>query len=90
MASTEHLTVGGSSMEVYVDAPKAKGPHPGVVVTHHRGALDAFTKKFVEDLAAAFGNAAVGATRAVTDAGCRWSPGSAIAIAPPPGARGGQ
>lgn len=53
MAMTEHVTVGGSSMELYVDEPKRTGPHPGVVVTHHRGALDAFTRKFVEDLAAA-------------------------------------
>ncbi len=53
MAHTEHLTVGGSSMPVYVDAPASPGPHPGVVVTHHRGALDDFTRKFVEDLAAA-------------------------------------
>ena len=53
MASTEHLSVGGSTMEVYADAPAGAGPHPGVVVTHHRGALDAFTRKFVEDLAAA-------------------------------------
>lgn len=53
MAQTETLTVGGSAMPVYVDAPAAPGPHPGVVVTHHRGALDDFTRKFVEDLAAA-------------------------------------
>ena len=53
MAQTETLTVGGSAMPVYVDAPVASGPHPGVVVTHHRGALDDFTRKFVEDLAAA-------------------------------------
>ena len=51
MAHSEHLTVGGSAMEVYVDAPAAPGPHPGVVVTHHRGALDDFTRKFVEGLA---------------------------------------
>ena len=53
MAQTETLTVGGSAMPVYVDAPAAPGPHPGVVVTHHRGALDDFTRKFVEDLASA-------------------------------------
>ena len=53
MASMEALSVGGSTMDVYVDAPAGAGPHPGVVVTHHRGALDAFTRKFVEDLAAA-------------------------------------
>ena len=53
MAQTVNLTVGGSSMPVYVDAPAAPGPHPGVAVTHHRGALDDFTRKFVEGLAAA-------------------------------------
>ncbi len=53
MAQTEHLTVGGSAMPVYVDGPGVPGPHPGVVVTHHRGGLDEFTRKFVEDLAAA-------------------------------------
>jgi carboxymethylenebutenolidase len=53
MARTETLTIGGSPMEVYVDQPSGTGPHPGIVVTHHRGALDAFTRKFVEDLAAA-------------------------------------
>jgi carboxymethylenebutenolidase len=53
MARTETLTVAGSAMEVYVDEPAGAGPHPAMVVAHHRGALDAFTKKFVEDLAAA-------------------------------------
>ena len=52
MASMESLRVDGSAMDVYVDAPAGAGPHPGIVVTHHRGALDAFTRKFVEDLAA--------------------------------------
>ena len=53
MARTETLTVAGNAMEVYVDEPAGAGPHPAMVVAHHRGALDAFTKKFVEDLAAA-------------------------------------
>ena len=53
MARTETLTVAGNAMDVYVDEPAGAGPHPAMVVAHHRGALDAFTKKFVEDLAAA-------------------------------------
>ena len=53
MAGTQTLTVAGEAMEVYVDKPAGAGPHPAMVVAHHRGALDAFTKKFVEDLAAA-------------------------------------
>ena len=51
MARSERLTVGGSEMELYVDEPAGAGPHPAVLVAHHRGALDAFTRKFVEDLA---------------------------------------
>ena len=53
MARTETLTVAGGAMEVYVDEPAGTGPHPAMVVAHHRGAIDAFTKKFVEDLATA-------------------------------------
>ncbi len=53
MARTETLTVAGGTMEVYVDEPAGAGPHPAMVVAHHRGAIDAFTRKFVEDLAAA-------------------------------------
>ena len=53
MAGTQTLTVAGEAMEVYVDKPAGAGPHPAMVVAHHRGALDAFTKYFVEDLAAA-------------------------------------
>lgn len=53
MAHTERVEAGGGTMALYVDMPSGPGPHPGVVVAHHRGALDAFTRKFVEDLAAA-------------------------------------
>ncbi len=53
MARTETLTVSGGAMAVYVDEPAGAGPHPAMVVAHHRGAIDAFTRKFVEDLAAA-------------------------------------
>jgi dienelactone hydrolase len=45
MARTEILTVAGNAMEVYVDEPAGAGPHPAMVVAHHRGALDAFTRK---------------------------------------------
>jgi electron transfer flavoprotein alpha subunit len=45
-----------------------------VIVSGGRGLKTAENFKLVEDLAAAFGNAAVGATRAVTDDG--WRPSS--------------
>ena len=45
-----------------------------VIVSGGRGLREATNFKLVEDLAAAFGNAAVGATRAVTDDG--WRPHS--------------
>ncbi len=45
-----------------------------VIVSGGRGLRAAENFKLVEDLAAAFGNAAVGATRAVTDDGWRPPP----------------
>jgi electron transfer flavoprotein alpha subunit len=42
-----------------------------VIIAGGRGLKEAANFTLVEDLAAAFGNAAVGATRAVTDDGCR-------------------
>jgi electron transfer flavoprotein alpha subunit len=45
-----------------------------VIISGGRGLREAANFKLVEDLAAAFGNAAVGATRAVTDEG--WRPHS--------------
>ena len=45
-----------------------------VIISGGRGLKEAANFKLVEDLAAAFGNAAVGATRAVTDEG--WRPHS--------------
>jgi electron transfer flavoprotein alpha subunit len=58
------LTAGGGAKLDLGEAP--------VVVSGGRGLRDADNFKLVEDLAAAFGNAAVGATRAVTDDG--WRP----------------
>lgn len=52
MARIETITVDGSPMKICIDEPAGAGPHPAMVVTHHRGALDEFTYKFVEDLAA--------------------------------------
>ena len=53
MSRTETLTVDNTPMDVCVDLPSGAGPHPAMVVACHRGGLDAFTQKFVEDLAAA-------------------------------------
>ena len=58
------LTTGGGAKVDLGEAP--------VIVSGGRGLRAAENFKLVEDLAAAFGNAAVGATRAVTDDG--WRP----------------
>lgn len=60
---TETITGGGAKLDLG-DAP--------VIISGGRGLKSAENFKLVEDLAAAFGNAAVGATRAVTDDG--WRP----------------
>lgn len=52
MARTETVTVDGGTMDVFVEEPAGPGPHPALVVAHHRGALDSFTTRFVQDLAA--------------------------------------
>lgn len=62
---TELIEGGGGKLDL-ADAP--------VVIAGGRGLKAAENFKLVEDLAAAFGNAAVGATRAVTDDG--WRPHS--------------
>ncbi len=63
---TTGLTTGNSTKLDLGDAP--------IIVTGGRGLKAAENFKLVEDLADAFGNAAVGATRAVTDDG--WRPHS--------------
>ncbi|HMI57199.1 MAG TPA: electron transfer flavoprotein subunit alpha/FixB family protein [Gemmatimonadaceae bacterium] len=62
----KEMIVGGGAKLDIGDAP--------VIVSGGRGLKSAENFKLVEDLAAAFGNAAVGATRAVTDDG--WRPHS--------------
>ena len=59
---TELRTCGGAKLDV-AEAP--------IVVSGGRGLKEPANFKLVEDLAAAFGNAAVGASRAVVDAGWR-------------------
>jgi len=61
----EMIAGGGAKLDIG-DAP--------VIVSGGRGLKSAENFRLVEDLAAAFGNAAVGATRAVTDDG--WRPHS--------------
>ncbi len=62
---TETVAGGGAKLDL--------GEAP-VIISGGRGLKEAANFKLVEDLAAAFGNAAVGATRAVTDEG--WRPHS--------------
>lgn len=67
-----------SSVRVKVTATEVSGGakldlgEAPVIISGGRGLKEAANFKLVEDLAAAFGNAAVGATRAVTDDG--WRP----------------
>lgn len=41
---TAHIDIHGHAMDVLVDAPAGKGPHPAVLLMFHRGGFDAFTK----------------------------------------------
>ena len=50
-ARWEKLTVNGVDMDLFVDEPSTPGPHPAIVVAHHRAGNDAATTKFVQDLA---------------------------------------
>jgi len=50
-ARWESLNVDGSSMSVFIDEPATPGPHPAIVVAHHRAGNDVATTKFVQDLA---------------------------------------
>ena len=48
MAKTETITVGGSSMEVYLDGPSDTKARPAIVLMYHRDGLDDFTKLVVK------------------------------------------
>ena len=45
------LEVGGGVMPVLVAAPEGEGPHPAVLVAHHRGGIDEFTRHVAARLA---------------------------------------
>ncbi|MBM3487203.1 MAG: hypothetical protein FJX67_11330 [Alphaproteobacteria bacterium] len=48
---TTRVNVGGSPMEILIAAPAAAGPHPALIVAHHRGGVDEFTRGFVAAMA---------------------------------------
>lgn len=50
-ASEVTLPVGGSTMPVFVAAPDGDGPHPAVLVAHHRSGVDEFTRHVCERMA---------------------------------------
>jgi carboxymethylenebutenolidase len=45
------VQVGGSAMSITVAEPAGAGPHPGIVVIHHREGVDEFTRAVAERLA---------------------------------------
>jgi carboxymethylenebutenolidase len=53
VASIVKIRVGDSTMDVYLGAPVREAEGPAIVLMHHRGGIDAFTKNVVERLAGA-------------------------------------
>ena len=53
MGEMVQVAVGGGSMNVYMAEPVGAGPHPAILLTFHRGGLDEFTCKYINDLATA-------------------------------------
>ena len=53
MGRFETLTAKGQPMKVYIDEPAGPGPHPGVIVAHHRWGVDEVTQDNVHRLARA-------------------------------------
>jgi carboxymethylenebutenolidase len=51
MTSRITVDLGGGAMTVLLAVPKAEGPHPAVVVSHHRDGLDEFTEQVARRLA---------------------------------------
>lgn len=47
----EQLAVDGGTMNVYLGEPGGAGPHPAILLTFHRGGIDEFTRKYIDDLA---------------------------------------
>ena len=45
------LRVGGSTMAVHMAAPDGAGPHPAVLIAHHRSGVDAFTRHVAAQMA---------------------------------------
>ena len=50
-ARWEKLLVENTEMDIFVDEPTTPGPHPAIVVAHHRAGNDVATTKFVQVLA---------------------------------------
>ncbi|MGH7089401.1 MAG: dienelactone hydrolase family protein [Stellaceae bacterium] len=48
MSGETALAVGGSDMTLYVARPQGAGPFPAILVAHHRGGVDAFTRHVAE------------------------------------------
>lgn len=46
------LEVGGNAMRVLVAGPQGAGPHPAILVAHHRGGVDEFTRDVAARMAA--------------------------------------
>lgn len=51
MAEQTEISVDGVPMKMLCAAPAGAGPHPAVIVAHHRDGFDEFTHKVCDDLA---------------------------------------
>lgn len=51
MTMTTRLDVGGSPMDVYLEAPSRVVPGPAIMLMYHRGGIDDFTKGLAKRLA---------------------------------------
>jgi carboxymethylenebutenolidase len=51
MADLLEMAVDGVPMTLLLSTPAGDGPHPAVIVVHHRDGFDDFTKKVCDDLA---------------------------------------
>ena len=53
MPTTTTVTVGGSSMDILIEAPARKSPGPAILLMYHRGGFDKFTHSLLVRLSAA-------------------------------------